>query len=180
MRHLELRRHSLRQRQNPHLCQAGIDLARRVGREIGPFDCVISSPSIRTQETGRAMGFDINELYEPVAFTEEQYLQLGELMPEGTSLADIALQMQSHPLAIRYAQALRDQWQQVAERLQERQAALVLTHGGYIDCSAVACLPHANHESWGESLSHCEGIRLAFDEGIFTEGGILRVDPIDS
>ena len=46
-------------------------------------------------------------------------------------------------------------------------AALVVAHGGGIEPGLVACLPGADHRSWGAPFAHCDGARLAFDEGGF-------------
>jgi hypothetical protein len=36
-------------------------------------------------------------------------------------------------------------------------------HGGGIEPDLVACLPDADHSSWGAPFAHCDGARLAFD-----------------
>jgi hypothetical protein len=41
----------------------------------------------------------------------------------------------------------------------------VVSHGGSIEPALVACLPDADHGSWGAPLLHCEGARLGFDRG---------------
>jgi broad specificity phosphatase PhoE len=175
MRTIELRRHSLRVRPNKHLSQEGVTLARRVGQGMGPFDLVVSSPLPRAFETAIAMGFAVEAWYQPVQFEEQEWRALDKLLPEGTSFEERARLMIEEPLAARYADALVQQWQEFAERLPEGGSALVTTHGGYMDDSAVACLPHANHGEWGDNFSHCEGIRLNFEAGRFVEGEILRV-----
>ena len=54
--------------------------------------------------------------------------------------------------------------------------ALILSHGGFIEASAVGCMPDADHESWGPSCNYCEGVRLtSSDHGRFTDCEILRV-----
>jgi hypothetical protein len=42
-------------------------------------------------------------------------------------------------------------------------AALVVSHGGAIEPTLVACPPEAGHGSWGAPLGHCDGARLGFD-----------------
>jgi hypothetical protein len=62
VRHLEVRRHSLRKTGGgSQISQAGVDLARRVGASIGPFHRVAASVSPRTRETAIAMGFAVDE-----------------------------------------------------------------------------------------------------------------------
>lgn len=175
MRLLELRRHSVRTPGTNHLSPHGIALARRVGAEMGPFAGVITSPSSWTCETAAAMGFAIDEQYAPVAFSDLEWKALDALMPPDASFAARLKAMQHNPLAKRLAAALRAQWSDYAARIPENECLLVVTHGGYIDDSAVACLPSAPHELWGGNFSHCEGIRLAFSDGEFVSGEILRV-----
>jgi hypothetical protein len=53
--------------------------------------------------------------------------------------------------------------------------AELLGHGGGIEPGLVACLPDADHESWGAPLGHCEGARLAFNEGRFVGARFSRM-----
>jgi broad specificity phosphatase PhoE len=67
MRWLEVRRHSLTKKgdvrgNGSHLSQAGVDLARRVGAEIGAVGFVAASPIPRTLETAVAMGYAVDVL----------------------------------------------------------------------------------------------------------------------
>ena len=45
----------------PHLTQAGVDLARRIGSTSGPFERVVTSTLPRAFETAIAMGFAVDE-----------------------------------------------------------------------------------------------------------------------
>ena len=44
MRILEVRRHTMRRKPGQHLSQDGIELARMVGDQSGPFDLVVTIP----------------------------------------------------------------------------------------------------------------------------------------
>src|SRR3954453_1958061 len=61
MRILEIRRHARRERPAQHLIQRGVTMARRLGKKLGPFDRVVSSPLPRCVETAVAMGFAVDE-----------------------------------------------------------------------------------------------------------------------
>ncbi len=52
---------------------------------------------------------------------------------------------------------------------------MIISHGGIVEAAAVACLPGADHGSWGAYCGYCEGIRLFFDGEQFVNGEILRV-----
>ena len=175
MRTLELRRHSLRVRPDPHLSPQGIALAQRVGQTMGRYDLVLSSPAPRAIETAQAMGYPPEEYDEPVVFTDAEWRALADLLPEGTPFAQRARVMAGGGLAGAYARKLAARWAALAARLPEGGAALVISHGGYLDDSAVACLPQADHAAWGPNFRHCEGIRLAVAEGRFVGGELLRV-----
>jgi broad specificity phosphatase PhoE len=174
-RYLELRRHSRRIRPNEHLSQRGVALARRIGAEMGPYDWVVTSSSPRAIETAVAMGFAVDEEYEPVCLTEAEQARLGVLLPEGMPFVERARVMGADDLAARFARALAAQWSSFARRLRPDGRELVISHGGYLDDSAVACLPGAPHQEWGGNFGHCEGILLTFEGGRFTAGQILRV-----
>src|SRR4051812_10285400 len=64
MRYLEVRRHTERVKPGQHLSQAGVDLARRVGDTIGPFDRVITTSLPCALETAIAMGFAVDEIHD--------------------------------------------------------------------------------------------------------------------
>jgi hypothetical protein len=55
----------------------------------------------------------------------------------------------------------------VARAVPDGDAALVVCHGGGIEPGLVACLPDADHGSWGAPFGHCDGARLGFEEGGF-------------
>ena len=61
MKILEVRRHSIRHIGGDHLNQKGINLARKVGQGIGPFEFVATSTLPRAYETAIAMGFAVSE-----------------------------------------------------------------------------------------------------------------------
>lgn len=142
---------------------------------MGPFARVLASPSAWTYETAIAMGFAVNDQYAPVPFADAEWEELDRLMPPGTSFAVRSETMQRIDLAQRFADALRTQWTDCAAAVPQDGFCLVVTHSGYIDNSAVACLPGEQHDLWGKNFSHCEGIRLAFDAGRFVSGKIIRV-----
>lgn len=176
MTYLEVRRHSTRRAGTEHLSQEGVNLARRLGTNLGPFARVIASPVAWSQQTALAMGFAIDEIYTPVEFTTEEWRDLDAITPPSTSLGDRSRAMREDPLGRRYAEALLAQWSAIAETLPKDATALVVSHGGYTDSIAVACAPNVD-ETWGPAIRHCEGVRLAWDGSRFVSGEVLRVNP---
>ena len=67
MRHLEIRRHSIRSRPDQHLSREGVTLARRVGGTMGRFARVITSREPRAFETAIAMGYAVDHQWAQIA-----------------------------------------------------------------------------------------------------------------
>jgi hypothetical protein len=107
MRYLELRRHTRRKGQDPHISQAGLDLARKAGDGMGPFVRVVSSPAVRCIETAVAMGFAVGEIYQPVQETlkTKTVRKLGKLLPMNASFTERAQAMREHKAGGKYAVA---------------------------------------------------------------------------
>jgi broad specificity phosphatase PhoE len=172
MRWLEVRRHSLTKKgtirgRGSHLSAKGVVLARMVGESLGPFVYVVTSVSPRAIETALAMGFAVDDTIElPSGYVAGEvdhhdqwrwprpYRTYAELVARPSRLAGVA---EAHRVA----------WTQVVEAVPDGAAALVVGHGGGIEPGLVACLPDADHESWGAPFSHCDGARLCFNEGKF-------------
>jgi broad specificity phosphatase PhoE len=172
MRWLEVRRHSLTKKdpargRGSHLSAEGVALARLVGGSLGPFARVVTSASPRAVETAVAMGFAVDDTVElPSGYVpgevdhHEQwrwsrpYRVYAGLLARGGGLAAVG-------------EAHRRAFTTLAEAVPDGTAALVVAHGGGIEPGLVACLPGADHSSWGVPFAHCDGARLAFDEAGF-------------
>ena len=171
-RYVEHRRHSMRTKPGQHLSQAGVDLARRVGEGMKAFDRVYTSTVPRAFETGIAMGYAVDHQVELLAS-----------MPSNAEIAfDVGFGRFSayigqHPASVvaNFSRELAAFHDNVARSLPAGGRALILSHGGFIEASAVGCVPDADHESWGPSCNYCEGVRLTYDDGQFTDCEVLRV-----
>ena len=172
MKTIEIRRHSIRSNPGVHLNQQGVTLARLVGQNLGPFDRVVTSTLPRAFETAIAMGFAVdeqNELMSRYGGAVEQEA------PYPLSLAGYAEVFRKGKAAAKYANQLADVYVKLAHYLAEGRAALVVNHGGVAELGAVACLPDADHITWGSHFEYCEGIRLFWEDGKFVNGEVLRV-----
>jgi len=172
MRTIEHRRHTMRGKPGQHLTQAGVTLARRVGETIGPFDRVITSPAPRAFETAIAMGFAVDEQLDALA---EMGSAADAEIRWPASFGEIALAMRRGGAAAKFGKKLARLLRDIALALPDGGAALVISHGGIVEASAVACLPDADHAAWGDHCGYCEGVRLYFDGDRFVRGEILRV-----
>src|SRR3954468_18275748 len=103
MRYLELRRHTMRTRPGQHLSQAGVNLARRVGEGLGPFQRVITSGLPRAFETALAMGFAVDEQAELLS---EMPLDAYDEIDWKAGFAGLAQAVKLGGAAARFAQEL--------------------------------------------------------------------------
>ncbi len=171
---IQLRRHSARHHDEwGHLTTEGVELARRVGERLGRFDLVGSSPLPRAAETAIAMGVGID-------FEDRELALVGE-----AAMSEIDWPMPFAEFARRY----RDHggiWQRgrklvtflvgVADRLDAGASALLFSHGAVIEMAAVAAVPDADFDEWGDHCGHCEGVQLVFESGRVDSVRLLRVD----
>ncbi|MCI0550648.1 MAG: histidine phosphatase family protein [Anaerolineae bacterium] len=172
MKTIEIRRHSIRQKPGDHLSQQGVTLARLVGQNLGPFDRVVTSTLPRAFETAIAMGFAVDEQNELMSTYGNG---VESEAPWPLSLAGYAEVVSTGGAAAKYANQLVAIYTKLANYLADRRAALVINHGGVLEMSAVACLPQADHFSWGSHFEYCEGVRLFWEDDKFVNAEILRV-----
>ena len=172
MKTIEIRRHTYRTKPGQHLSQPGVILARRVGETTGPFARVITSTVPRAFETAIAMGFAVDEQNELMS-TMGPYVDAEAPWPR--SPEEYAKAVCRGKAAARYAEQLAEFYDQLVDRLEDGQSTLVINHGGVVELSASACLPHADHASWGPHFECCEGVRLFWEDGKFVNAEILRV-----
>ena len=169
---IEHRRHTMRTKPGQHLSQAGVDLARRIGNEMATFDQVLTSTIPRAFETSIAMGFAV-----------DRQIELLSTMPEHKEVSwdagfyPHACYIREEPQSIlaQFAKTLAKFHLDLAQSLPEGGHALVISHGGFIEPSAIGCMLNLAYETWGPACNYCEGIRLKFDEGEFKECELLRV-----
>jgi len=178
MRYLEVRRHSWREPPNQHLSQKGVNLARSLGEQLGSFDQIVTSPLPRCIQTAVAMGYAVNKTIRQLAGADG----LGESFPNMGSInwklgySVFSEQLVALPLLTDFVEKQAAVWREVVQSVPEAGQALIITHGGgFLDGTAVHCLPLADHHAWGEYSSCCEGVRLSFSEGEFVSAEILRV-----
>ena len=91
------------------------------------------------------------------------YRRYADLLQRSTTLAAVA-------------EAHRVIWTRIVQTVRDGDKALVIGHGGGIEPAMVACLPEADHKSWGAPFAHCDGARLSFDHDRFVGIQFHRVD----
>jgi broad specificity phosphatase PhoE len=179
MRWLEVRRHSLTKNgpargSGSHLSAQGVALARAVGEQLGNVAYVVTSSWPRAIETAIAMGYAVDETSDlPGGFVPGEvghedrwtwlkpYVAYASLIRRAAGVAAVA-------------NAHREAWIKVVQERNDDEIALYISHGGVIEPALVACLPDADHASWGAPFACCDGARLAFDGERFTSVEFLR------
>jgi broad specificity phosphatase PhoE len=86
----------------------------------------------------------------------QPWVRYAELVGRGGGLAAVT---RAHRVA----------WTRAVAAVADGATALVVSHGGAIEPTLVACLPQADHEQWGALLGHCDGARLGFADGSFVD-----------
>ena len=171
---IEHRRHSMRVIPGDHLSQPGVDRARRIGGTLGQFDLVVTSPVIRAFETAIAMGFAVNELM-PVLAPPPRDVQAEADWEKGCAeYARLALEGGA---TARYLSDLAELFQSLASRLPANGQALVISHGGVIEASVVACLPEKRYDDWITAADYCAGVRFHIEGNHFHDVEILTLRP---
>ncbi|MBK8782219.1 MAG: hypothetical protein IPO22_10525 [Anaerolineales bacterium] len=172
MKILEIRRHSIRSPQGDHLNQSGVELARLVGQNIGPFDRVVTSTLPRAFETAIAMGFAVDD---QSALLSTYGRDVEKEAPWPLSFADYAEVIQAGGASTKYASKLAKYYAGIMNFISESRSALVINHGGVVELGVVGCLPGFDFSSWGGSVEYCEGARLFWDVDKFVKAEVLRV-----
>lgn len=171
MKILEIRRHSIRSQPGEHLNQAGVALARLVGQNIGPFDCITTSKMPRAFETAIAMGFAVTEQNE---LMNTYGIAVDHEAPWPQSFHNYAEVIQQGGAAAKYAMKLAKYYAGLMDFISEGQSALVINHGGVVELGIVGCLPDLDYSTWGGPVNYCEGARLVW-ENKFISAEELRI-----
>jgi broad specificity phosphatase PhoE len=171
MRTIEHRRHTMRAKPGHHLNQAGVELARRVGGTLGRFDRVVTSRVPRAYETAIAMGYAVHEQIDLLSQSPEG---LAAEVDWRDGAATFARAARADGVTARYARELAELMRSLAAALPEEGRALVVSHGGIVEASAVGCRPDEDFAGWGPACGYCEGIRLRFDGDRCVGAELLR------
>jgi broad specificity phosphatase PhoE len=173
MRMLEVRRHTMRQSTSAHLSQAGVDLAHRVGNELGRFDRVITSALPRAFETAIAMGYAVDEQIEQLGMMSDSVTAAIQWNAGFTAWLKAA---QNSPVVTHYTQVMADLLRLIAHTLPDGGRALIISHGGIVEASVIGCVPAGMRFVDDAACGYCEGARLTFDSEVVVNVAMLRVN----
>ncbi|MCG3216470.1 MAG: histidine phosphatase family protein [Candidatus Heimdallarchaeota archaeon] len=171
MKIIEHRRHSIRVKPSKHISQEGVNLARKVGEKLGYFDRIYTSSAPRAIETAVAMGYAVDETFEELSQTPED---LNQEIVWGIGFPEYASVIRKGGVTADYSKKIANFLKSLAKNLPENGSALLISHGGLLEISAVGCLPENDFSSWGEATDSCEGVRMFFDGEKFVRIKLLR------
>jgi broad specificity phosphatase PhoE len=170
MKWIEHRRHALRTKPSPHLNAEGVHSARILGSRRGPFARVVTSPKKRAIETAVAMGFAIDATESLLKDVPEK---LNDIVPHDAGFAAFHQAISETEHANRYMEKLRSFFEQELEKIPDGERILVVSHGGVVEWSALACLPEVA-KTLGNPIDKCDAIELTWSKGKFTALKALR------
>lgn len=170
MKTIEHRRHATRTKPSPHLNTAGVKRARRLGETAGPFHRVVTSPRKRAIETAVAMGFAVDET---ASVLKDIPKALESVVPHDAGFAAFYAAISKTPEAEKYMARLRAFFENELEKIPDGARLLVVSHGGVLEWSALACLPE-KARGLGGPLDKCEAVEISWEKGKFVGVKALR------
>ena len=172
MKTIEHRRHSIREKPSKHISQEGVNLARKVGEQMGDFDKVFSSIAPRAIETAVAMGYAVEDTLEMVSQTPER---LENEVEWGTNFKGYLEAYHRSEVVAEYARELAEFHRKLVEKLPEDSSILIISHGGLLELAIIGCFPEEDYVTWGEPLDCCEGVKMVLENGEFHKIELLRI-----
>jgi hypothetical protein len=154
---LDILRHSMRQKPGSNLSPDGIKLARYIGKAPDFYQCVVTSALPRAIQTAVAMGHAVTETVEKLGPVDERIVQQMRWPSDLSTISDILAKC---PDCAALAQSQASLWEEIAARLSDEAAGLIVTHGAILELGVVASLGRTNQAIVGEAFAYCEGARL--------------------
>ena len=173
MRTVEIRRHTHRNIPHPHLSQQGVDLARHAGQGLGRFDRVMTSTMPRAFETAIAMGYAVDEQIEHLGMMSDAVTAAIQWNAGFTARLKAA---ENSPVVAQYTQVMADVLRPIVRALPDGGRALIISHGGIVEASAIGCLSASTRFADDAACGYCEGARLTFDGDTVVNFELLRVE----
>jgi broad specificity phosphatase PhoE len=161
-----------------HLSQSGVEIARAVGASLVQYDLVLSSCIPRTLETALSMGFAVDRQVQVVGYIPlEVHDEVGhhDLWAWDCPFEEFARLRDRGGPAARMGRIQVEAWIEALNCVREGGSVLIISHGRVIEAGLVTAVSGGSYASWGKPFGHCEGVRLNFDAGRFTDVDIVRL-----
>ena len=174
---LEIRRHAERTNRGNEqsaLSGAGLEMAKVLSKNAGPFALVLSSPLPRAKETAQTIAGRLDGI-EP-GFLPELGGVIGDrIFGEMRTLADWAEVLREREDARKFATEQLATWARVAMRVGEKDRVLAVSHGGIIELPAITLAQRLRIPLDGASFGYCEGVAVTYAKGAPTKIEVVRV-----
>jgi hypothetical protein len=132
-----------------------------VDESLHPFAYVVTSASPRAIETALAMGLAVDNASTCPPVTCQEWLITINSGAGRRPTATTPICYSGQPRSPRSPRRTESSRPRIVKTVSDGAAALVIGHGGGIESALVACLPHADHQSWGAPFAHCDGLASA-------------------
>ena len=177
---LEIRRHAQRKPGGgSQLSQQGVELARRLGDTLGPFNHVATSVVPRARETAIAMGYAVDHELVTLSTDEEVYSEIEESRwwTADQPMASLASLVQRREAVWRYGSSIAALWRDLLTPLGDGGSVLFIGHSGELEIALLCCFPGADYSSFRAGFGPLEGAKLHFDgePARFTKFELLRL-----
>ena len=172
MKIIEHRRHAMRNIPDPHLNQEGVVLAREVGEKSGNFHKVITSTRPRAFETAIAMGYAVDRTLTALSYIEDE---VEKEISWNAGFNAFSKAYSTDGAFSTWCNTLASIISKTIQLLPEDSNLLIISHGGIVEATAVAFFPDFDFSSWKQNISYCEGIKLYYENGKFTNIEFLTV-----
>jgi len=147
---------------------------------MGPFAYVAASLIPRTVETAIAMGFAVDDLFDfgggEMWESATREIAHRELREDNQLYRVYVAAAEAGGVVAALGRRQAELWAGIAGRVDDGQAALIVTHGGLIEPGLTVALPGWAHERWGRGFRQCEGARLTWAGDAFVDAEILHLD----
>ncbi len=172
MKFIEHRRHSIYTIPYPHLNQQGVNLARKVGNDLGPFNLVITSSKPRAFETAIAMGFAVDQTLKELSGISST---VGQEIAWDAGFQKYAEIYEYNGATSLWAKGFAKVFLKIVKKLPENGSILIISHGGIVEGSTIGLYPDFDYSNWNRSVQYCEGVKLSFEKDKCTTVKFLEV-----
>src|SRR6266852_9629785 len=116
----------MRQKPGNNLSRDGIKLARYAGKTPGSYERVVTSALPRAMQTAVAMGFAVTETIEKLGPIDESIVRKFRWPSDLDAVNNV---LAKYPDYAALAESQASLWEEIAARLSDGEAGLVITHG---------------------------------------------------
>jgi len=179
---IEVRRHSLRDKEG-NLSEEGRKFAQKAALTLeGNYNKIISSPSARTIQTAEAFGFKNIEKDDRFSGLPSEKITPHEGRVEETRTAKNLTLLQTY-YEVPETRSILEEWGKnflqsiisLSKELADGGRALIVSHSGSIEPATLAALNKSSLNEIGGQFSECEGAKFFIDAGIVRRVDIIRL-----